>query len=122
MQQFISGPLYHPTFVGFQFFFHLPPGSGASAPPPGALLNFCGKFLVFDVQSSTTEKEQTVSYPMFLKIGAPVSGAGTDQSAPECVVWDSFLPVFQRLRVLSRIVDWIISYLGMSEIEKETSQ
>ena len=44
----------------------------------GALLNFCGKFLVFDVQSSTTEKEQTVSYPMFLKIGAPVSGAGTD--------------------------------------------
>ena len=44
----------------------------------GALLNFCGKFLVFDVQSSTTEKEQTVSYPMFLKIGAPVLGAGTD--------------------------------------------
>ena len=67
-----------PHIRGVPILFHLPPGSGASAPPPGALLNFCGKFLVFDVQSSTTEKEQTVSYPMFLKIGAPVHGAGTD--------------------------------------------
>ena len=56
----------------------LSPSFGAIAPALGALLNFCGKFLVFDVQSSTTEKEQTVSYPMFLKIGAPVHGAGTD--------------------------------------------
>ena len=88
----------------------------------GALLNFCGKFLVFDVQSSTTEKEQTVSYPMFLKIGAPVSGGWDRSICTRRLVWDSFLPVFQRLRVLSRIVDWIISYLGMSEIEKETSQ
>ena len=60
--------------VGFRYIFLLlTPGLRH-----GALLNFCGKFLVFDVQSSTTEKEQTVSYPMFLKIGAPVHGAGTD--------------------------------------------
>ena len=36
------------------------------------------------------------------------------------LVWDPSLPVFQRLRVLSRIVDWNISILRTSEIENET--
>jgi hypothetical protein len=58
---------------GFPYLYVSTPGL-----KPWALLNFYGKFAVFDVQSSTSEKEQTVSYPMFLKIGAPVPWAGTD--------------------------------------------
>ena len=32
MQQFISGPLCHPTFVGFRYIFYPSHSSGANAP------------------------------------------------------------------------------------------
>ena len=43
--------------LGLRFYFHLTPGSAADAAAPGALLYFSGILLLFDVQSSVTEKE-----------------------------------------------------------------
>ena len=38
MQQFISGPLYHPTFVGFRYIFYPSHSSGANAPAQWATI------------------------------------------------------------------------------------
>ena len=43
--------------LGLRFYFHLTPGSAADAAAPRALLYFSGILLLFDVQSSVTEKE-----------------------------------------------------------------
>ena len=82
-----------------------------------ALLKFSGILLLFDVQSSTTEKEQKDSYRLFLRRGGART-PGWDYTRK--IVRDPSLPVFQRLRVLSRIVDRNISILRTSEIENET--
>ena len=50
-------------------FFTLPRGSAASPLHRRALLKFSGILLLFDVQSSTTEKKQRDRYPLFLKRG-----------------------------------------------------
>ena len=82
-----------------------------------ALLNFSGILLLFDVQSSTTEKEQKDRHLLFLRRGGART-PGWDYTRK--IVRDPSLPVFQRLRVLSRIVDRNISILRTSEIENET--
>ena len=103
--------------LGLRFYFHLTPGSAADAAAPGALLYFSGILLLFDVQSSTTEKEQKDRHLLFLRRGGART-PGWDYTRK--IVRDPSLPVFQRLRVLSRIVDRNISILRTSEIENET--
>ena len=55
--------------LGLRFYFHLTPGSAADAAVPGALLYFSGKLLLFDVQSSITEKVQKARYHLHLRRG-----------------------------------------------------
>ena len=98
-------------------FFTLPRGSAASPLHRRALLKFSGILLLFDVQSSTTEKEQKDRHLLFLRRGGART-PGWDYTRK--IVRDPSLPVFQRLRVLSRIVDWNISILRTSVIEMET--
>ena len=103
---------------GLNFIFFTLPG----VPPLAglhrrALLKFSGILLLFDVQSSTTEKEQKDRHLLFLRRGGART-PGWDYTRK--IVRDPSLPVFQRLRVLSRIVDRNISILRTSEIENET--
>ena len=102
---------------GSIYFFYATRGSAASPLHRRALLKFSGILLLFDVQSSTTEKEQKDSYRLFLRRGGART-PGWDYTRK--IVRDPSLPVFQRLRVLSRIVDRNISILRTSEIENET--
>ena len=98
-------------------FFYATRGSAASPLHRRALLKFSGILLLFDVQSSTTEKEQKDRHLLFLRRGGART-PGWDYTRK--IVRDPSLPVFQRLRVLSRIVDRNISILRTSEIENET--
>ena len=114
----IFAPRFMPPLRGSHLFLWPFPG----VPPLAglhrrALLKFSGILLLFDVQSSTTEKEQKDSYRLFLRRGGART-PGWDYTRK--IVRDPSLPVFQRLRVLSRIVDRNISILRTSEIENET--